>query len=236
MNNKILFCLSYAGGTSAFYDKLEACLEPDIDIVKLEYSGHGSRIRAPLLDTIEATVQDLLPLIQSKLSENESSEYAFMGYSMGSIVVLELLNCLNKKHLKCPVYVFLAAHEPMTKVILSGIPDNELDEYAKQRTIEFGGVPDNLLNNKAFWRMYLPLYKADYQMISRYCFEQVELKANIPATIFYSEEDTRYSEMKQWDRFFINPCEYIRFEGKHFFIQNHYQEIADIIKERLEIL
>lgn len=89
-----------------------------------------------------------------------------------------------------PQIHFLAAHEPRSKTDILGKNEADIDEYVKRRTIEFGGVPNSLINNNSFWRMYLPTYRADYSLIENYRFENLELRTTIPAKIFYSEEDT----------------------------------------------
>ncbi len=70
-------------------------------------------------------------------------------------------------------------------------------------------------------------------MIGRYDFDRLGLRTRIPATVFYSEEDTPLREMEQWEKYFVGKIEFIRFDGNHFFIQQHYREMAEIISERL---
>lgn len=44
-----LFCFTYAGGTATFYDDLKSILEHrGIEVIALEYSGHGERYKAAL--------------------------------------------------------------------------------------------------------------------------------------------------------------------------------------------
>ena len=76
------------------------------------------------------------------------------------------------------------------------------------------------------------MYRADYTIIAKYEFEKLDLKCQIPATVFYSETDTPIKDMKRWDRFF--PCDFFQFSGTHFFIQQHHEEMADIISMKLE--
>ena len=228
-----LFCFTFAGGTAAFYNQLEAACTGQIDFVKLEYPGHGLRHREKLCDTFQELSADLY----GQLKENYcGGDYALMGYSMGSIAVLETLQYLmRKEELLCPRHVFLAAHEPRTMVDLDKYSSDELDEYVKGRTILFGGVPEQLINNKSFWRMYLPLYKADYLMIGRYDFENLVYTTDIPATVFYSEQDTPRAEMELWKKYFTGSCEFIEYTGTHFFIDEHCREMADLIMERLGV-
>lgn len=226
-----LFCFTFAGGTASFYDQLEEACAGEIEFVKLEYPGHGSRHREKLCDTFQELSTDLYKQIKGIYS---GSDYALMGYSMGSVALLETLRYLmGTGELPQPRHVFLAAHEPKTMVGLNKYSSEELNEYVKNRTILFGGVPEQLVNNKSFWRMYLPLYKADYLMISRYDFENLVYTTNIPVTIFYSEQDTPRTEMESWKKYFVASCEFVEYSGTHFFINEHCEEMAMLIRERL---
>lgn len=81
-----LFCFTFAGGTAEFFNQLEDICTGKIDFVKLEYPGHGSRRKEKLCDTFQELAEDLY----GQLKENYSgSDYALLGYSMGSIAVLE---------------------------------------------------------------------------------------------------------------------------------------------------
>lgn len=241
MNNKLIFCFTYAGGTAQFYDPIGKCLEKkNMEVVKLEYSGHGKRYKEPLLVTFEETAEDLYQIILKDYGDRlkaASCEYALMGYSMGSMAVIEVLKLiLRRKEILEPVHIFLGAHEPKTKDRILNVPEDEMNEYVKKRTVDFGGIPEKLLNNQSFWRMYLPLYRADYLMIAGYNFENLMFRTEIPATIFYSETDTKLEDMKHWKDYFLKECEFIPYAGKHFFINEHYREMATVIESRLENL
>lgn len=231
-NRPQLFCFTHVGGTASFFDEIEKDLG-GIDTVKLEYAGHGTRHKEGFYRDFDELADDIFKNLKDKYF---GGDYALFGYSMGSIALAEVLKrILTVSDMKNPSGVFLAAHEPHTKSELLGLQDDELDAWVKDRTIRFGGVPEKLLHNKAFWRMYLPLYRADYTLIGKYRFEELDLKTEIPATVFYSETDTLLSDMEQWKNYFIGECEYHRFEGTHFFIQEHHREMAEIIRKRLGV-
>ena len=40
-----LFCFTFAGGSKSFFDQLEGWIDASIELVKLEYAGHGTRHR-----------------------------------------------------------------------------------------------------------------------------------------------------------------------------------------------
>ncbi|WP_026653796.1 thioesterase II family protein [Butyrivibrio proteoclasticus] len=227
---KRIFCFTYAGGTSAFFNQIELDLK-GYELVKLEYAGHGVRHKEQVYDSFDSLADDMFEQIR----DNLDNDYALFGYSMGSISAVEVLKRIIDSGLNLPTHVFLAAHEPHTKSELLGYMDDEADEWVKKRTIEFGAVPEKLQNNKVFWRTYLPLYRADYTIIGKYNFEKLGFSTTIPGTVFYSDTDTPRSEMEQWKRIFIGECELKRFEGNHFFIQQHHDEMAEIIRQRMEM-
>ena len=232
MSKPQLFCFTYAGGNSSFFDGIEKDL-PEYELVKLEYSGHGTRHKEPYYQNFDELTDDMEWALKERYV---GGDYALFGYSMGSITLVEVLKkILADSVMQEPTHVFLAAHEPHSKAELVGFTDDELDEWVKDRTIRFGAVPEKLIHNKSFWRMYLPIYRADYSIIGKYSFEDLSLKTSIPATVFYSEKDTPRSEMELWKKYFTGDCEFFQYEGSHFFIQNHHAEMADVIKNAWEI-
>lgn len=89
-----------------------------------------------------------------------------------------------------------------------GFNSDELDEWVKERTIRLGAVPGKLLNNRAFWRTYLPLYRANCTPIGKYRFEELNLKTDIQVAIVFSETDTLLVDMKLWENYYVGLCEY----------------------------
>ena len=228
-----LFCFTYAGGTASFYEQIEDLLPKSIEVIKLEYAGHGTRRKESFYHDFTELAEDMYSFIASSLSKEE--EYALMGYSMGCISVVEVLQLIiNRKELSLPKHIFLAAHEPQTKRILASYSNEELDELVKERTISFGAIPDRLVHNDSFWRMYLPIYRADYNMIGNYKFEDLVFSTNIPLTVFYSETDTPFEHIKKWTKFFGGLTEFVEYNGSHFFIWEHKSEMAKVILKCLQ--
>lgn len=229
-----LFCFPYAGGNADFYKDIKEYIEGKdarIEVIALEYPGHGSRRKEGLFSDFDDLSSDVIEQIAMKLGDDD---YALMGYSMGSIVASEAVRkILQGGLLSKPKKIFIAAHEPRTIKMNTSLSNILGDEAVKKRTIDFGAVPESLINNETFWRMYLPLFRADYSMIFNYNFDKLSLKTNIDTTIFYSEIDTPYEIMKKWSKYYCGKLEYFRFDGNHFFIKNYLIEIGNIIINRL---
>ena len=228
-NNPQLFCFTYAGGTAGFFDVIEKDLE-GIECIKFEYAGHGERHRQEFYQDFDELADDLFDQLKFRYN---GGNYGLFGYSMGTISLVEVLRRIMDDRITLPTNIFLAAHEPHTKTDLTGFSADELDEWVKKRTIRFGAVPEKLLNNKVFWRTYLPVYRADYSIISKYEFEKLNIQSDIPATVFYSESDTPKTDMLLWEKYF--SCEFFQFSGTHFFIQEHHKEVAEIIGTKMGV-
>lgn len=226
-----LFCFTYAGGTTAFFNKFEASCNSDIEVVKLEYSGHGKRMNEQLFTDFDYVSNDLYDEI---IKQYSGGEYALLGYSMGCFAAIDMYrHILECGELKKPSYIFLAAHSPKSFFSFEGMNDDEINEATKKRTIDFGEIPEKLIDNKSFWRIYLPIYRTDYQMICNYSVNEKKIMLTVPTLVFYSDDDLAAKDIKEWQNYSRMEIEYIRFPGKHFFINTYYKEMADIIAERL---
>lgn len=226
-----LFCFPYAGGTAEFFNKLEQNLQSHVNVNRLEYAGHGTRRKERPYQDFSELADDMYALLKSQYVQGES--YGLFGYSMGSIAAVEVLKrILQAQEMDDPVHIFLGAHGPEMKRELKDDSDWGTDSWIKRRTVEFGGIPPKLQDNQAFWRVYLPQYRADYSLIKGYPFKELNLSCQIPATIFYSETDTPFQEIEKWRRVF-SQCEFLEYRGTHFFLIEHWQEAAEIIKSRM---
>ena len=226
-----IFCFTYAGGSASFYSEIEKEL-PGFELVKMEYAGHGTRRKEPFYRDFNELADDMFRMLRERY---EGGVYALLGYSMGAITLAEVMKrIVEDGELPLPRCAFLAAHEPRTKAELADLSSEELDEWVKERTIRFGALPEKLLQNGVFWRTYLPLYRADYTLISKYSFEKLDLKTETPAVVFYSETDTPYEEMRLWKNHFTGVCKFIRYGGMHFFIHQHHSEMAAVIRTEMD--
>ena len=159
--------------------------------------------------------------------------YALLGYSMGAIAAAEVTNMiLTDGKVPGPAHVFLVSHGPRPMVRPRG-PGPRTDEEIKQLTIRFGGLSEQLIHSPTFWRVYLPVYRADYGLISGYNFSRLDFTVNVPATALYSPEDIPREHVAQWGQVFLGGCDALEFDGGHFFLRGHEREAADEIKGRL---
>lgn len=227
----IVFFLPNAGGSEGVFSSIERELPQGVQFIAMEYAGHGKRISEPFSPTIDSLADDMYALICDKLKYDEA--YALFGYSMGCIVLIEVLRrILERKEIRLPIRLFVAAHA----INLSPYPNIEIDinsiEAIKEYTTRFGGVPDDLSDNSFFWRLYLPIFSSDYALIQSYNYRDRLFQTDLPTDMLYSQQDTPFSAVRNWI-LFAPKITFHEYPGGHFFAIENDKKIAALICSRL---
>lgn len=231
IKKKKLFGITYAGGTAKLFSELYSYLEDSVECISTEYAGHGTRAKEPFYDTWDEMVSDIANQINGHLREDD--DFALFGYSMGSAVVYELLaqNLLKRQ----PVHIFLAGHEA---------PDVEWEakQYFKLSDREllavlspkggFRNTDSKMLERDAFRRIYFEPMRNDYRLLGQYRMSR-RIRFSAPATLFFSPDDIPAERMHSWDSFLSEGSEFVELTGNHFFIQQHAERMAEIVRKGL---
>lgn len=233
MSKKLqLFCVPYAGGMADIFQELAGLLADGMQVIALEYAGHGSRKAEPFYSDFAKLAEDLYRQIQEK--RDADAEYAIFGYSMGSVAVYELLAAYLRED--APVHIFLASHEAPDVEWDSKAYEDLDDQAFMDELIAFGGFRESdrkLLKNRFFYKLYFQPIREDYRLLANY---RMSVRHQLPAdvTVFYSPEDIAEEKICSWSRFAGKKIEYIALGTNHFFIRDHAEEIAEVIRTRCE--
>ncbi|MBO4578773.1 MAG: thioesterase [Clostridiales bacterium] len=224
-----LICVPFAGALKRNFDGFAACFDDTRDITVLEYPGHGSRYREAFAADFDSLSEDMAEQV---IKTAAGDDYVLFGYSMGSIVSYEMTvrNLIPKPKLlveashrppniewESKTYVHLDDHTFFSKIKLLGAMD-EMDE--------------SLLDNNVYRRMYFNPIREDYRLISTYKTNNKKI-CGVPALCFYSPKDVPDDEMDQWKMFFDDDIEIIPLGDNHFFIFEHAEEMAEMIKQKI---
>lgn len=219
-----LFCFTHAGGKAGAFNNLKALLSENIEVTCIEYPGHGTRGKHPLINSWETFLED----VTSQVEEKRRKEYVpiFLGYSMGSIVAYELI--VRGQLSFTPFYFIGLSH---------GAPDLEwkskefykLDEnrFILKMT-EFGGIDEKLIQNPRFLKLFLSPLKNDYYLIGTYPSRYNE-KLDCPICFFYSPSDTSKIEVESWKNFTTKGFECHAVGNNHFLLS----ECPEVIAEKI---
>lgn len=228
MENVRLFCLPYAGGSSLFYKDLESYLNPSIELCAIDLSGHGMRMGETLSETMDKALDDVY---EQMGQVGFDKPFALLGYSMGSTIAYHLYFYLKERGIS-PRHLYFMANTP-PYVPDEGVPSSTLsdDAFLKEMS-DLGGLPQEVLECKELIDLFLPIMRADVRL------EEASLTSE-PSTIdcnmsvIYSTQDDAGGKMEQWRRCAGRLCDFHQFEGTHFFMLDHYADVAEIINRTL---
>lgn len=208
-----MFCLPFAGGGASNFSAWRNRF-PGVGVAPVQYPGHETRIDEAPLESIERMLAGLADAITPLLDR----PYLLFGYSMGAKLAFALAKRLASLGLPSPVCLMLAAHLPPDRKSGAhraiGLPDRDFKEVLR----DFGGMPEELLEDDEFLAMALPVMRADFGLaVQPVDYEPVDC----PIFAYAGEADATAtpSEMAGWQRFTTANCSLRRFDGGHFFLR-----------------
>lgn len=225
-----LFCFPYAGGSATAYHAWPAALPADIELVAVQYPGRATRMReapctrmAALLEDLEA---GLLPLLEHP--------FAFFGHSMGATVAHELTRRLLAANRPAPQHLFLSGRSapqlPSCKAPMHALPQDAF--IAAMR--DFNGTPAEVLEHRELMEMMLPVIRADFEVLETWDYK-AGVPIHIPVSVFggLADSGVPLENLDAWASCTTARFKRHMFPGDHFFLQQHYPAMLNIIARAL---
>jgi surfactin synthase thioesterase subunit len=225
-----LFCLPYAGGGASMFRTWPARLPADVELWLIQPPGREERFREPRFTRVAPLVDALAPVVAAHLDK----PFDIFGYSMGGLIGFELIRALRRMSAPLPRRLFVAArqapHLVESRPPLHRLPDDQLFEELDQR---YGGIPSEALKNPEIRSVFVPLLRADIEMIETYqC--AAEPPIDCPISVFGGRADRiTEDELSAWQAHTRHPLDLRLFEGGHFFIQANPAPLLEAIKGEL---
>ena len=225
-----LYCLPYAGGGAAVFRTWPRSLPADVEVCTIHLPGREMRFAEPRFTSIAKLVQTLAPIILPHLQK----PFAMFGYSMGGLIAFELLRELRRLHAPVPVRLFVAAHQAPQIVEahlpIHGLPEPEFVEELQQR---YGGFPGDALNNQEIRDIFIPLLRADVEMIETYQYRS-EPPLDCPISVFGGQSDSiAETDLRAWQQQSTQPVFVQVFKGSHFFMHTAQADLLAVISRQL---
>lgn len=223
-----LFCLPHAGGNAYFFNGWREKLRPRVEVVPIEYSGHGMRMGERLIEDVDELTEDICIHIAEK---KRDVPFGLLGYSMGSklciLVAARLMRLIGEQ----PETLFLGACAPVH------IPENyftwDSDAELLEKLYQCGGIPMEVMQSRELCELFLPIIKGDLTICTKMNDYRDRPVFSSDMIVYYSPVDGSDETMEQWRAYTTKTCSLYRFSGTHFFIHEHENEILELLDRNL---
>ena len=227
-----LFCLPHAGSGSAAFYRWKRELPATIDVCPVLLPGREARLREGSLIDAVALVRELYAATRSYLD----LPFAIFGHSMGSLLAYEWAVQLAEAHMPAPVCLFVSgregAHLPLSHPDIHGMGDEEFVEELQRR---YGGTPENLLADAELREVFLPILRADLNLVETYRHgPQTMLHCPMMAFAGIHDDSVTDAGLEAWGTLTTGQFTTRRFPGDHFYsIGEGQRELLEVIARRL---
>ncbi len=211
-----LFCFPNAGGAASMFRRwTRDALPAAIEVCPVQLPGRESRLSeapftriSPLIDTLEGVIRPHLDL-----------PFVFFGHSMGATVLYELTHRLTASGGPLPERLVVAGrrapHIPDDNDPVHVMADAELI----QRLRDYGGTPNEILDNREIMGLVLPAIRADFEVIETHAFaSRAPLSMPIEVLGGDGDVDAPQAHLEAWSEHTQASCRVQMFSGGHFFL------------------
>jgi len=227
-----LFCLPYAGGSSHIYFEWKHKLASDIEVVPIEYKGHGRLYGDKFYDSIDDASSDICKKIASKIE----GDYVIYGHSLGSILAFETTYKLLQSGSKMPSKIILAGIRPPHLIYKDKKYTHLPKEEFMKKVIMMGQTSQEVLDNKELLDYSYEILLADFKIIEMYNPQSFPVKLDIPIVVLSGDRDEESPEvdMREWSNYTSKIAEFYILEGNHFFAFDHNPSFFQFLDDRIK--
>lgn len=228
-----LFCFPHAGGFAYQYLVWKKYLNNLIELYPVELAGRGKRLDTTFYENFDDAIEDTFNYVSSYL--NGSEPYAFFGHSMGALLAYEVSCELKKKNQIGPIHLFLSSKEPphikKSRKNYSEMNENDF----KKEILKFQGIPNDIFINNKLSEYFIPILRADFNILEKYKYYKKNLKLNCPISILYGNKDKtlQINNLHSWNEYSKEKYNLYKFEGGHFYIKTKFKDIVKLINKTL---
>lgn len=215
--------MHFAGGNRYSFDFIRPYME-GVEVVPTELPGRGKRVHERLLHDVDEAVDDLCSQVIRHLN---AAGFLLYGHSLGAMLALKLADKLER------------IGQPPVHVLVSGNPGPGIEDHSEKSTLSkealrkelktLGRFPAGFFQVDELFDFYEPILRADFALAKGdNCRPVRPLSAPIYAMAGSEEGAARH--LDNWKQFTTSCFRSEIFPGDHFFIHEHPQRIATIIK------
>lgn len=229
MKNVKVFCLPYAGGNSSIYYSWKNKVKKGIDIIPIEYMGHGKNIMEGLYSSIDEAVNDILAKITDKIDD----DYIIYGHSMGALLTFETACRLCAEKFKKPLKIILAGIRPPHLIK----KDRKITHLSKDEFMyevySMGEMSKEVYQDRELYNLYYNILYSDFCLVEQYSVVENNKKIDVPTIVLAGQLDHEAPKkcMLEWKNYIAGNFQFFTLPGNHFFAFNEEQVFFELFNK-----
>jgi medium-chain acyl-[acyl-carrier-protein] hydrolase len=213
-----LFCFPNAGGGIATLHNWFRRLPPEIQLCPVQLPARENRrMEAPFtrIGPLVRAIADVMP------TEMEVP-FALLGHSFGTLIAFELARELRRRNRPGPLRLIVSARRaPQVPDAAPHIHQLSEERFLAALRGHYGAVPDAILAEPELLRIFLPVLRADMEILETYTYTP-EGPLTCPISAFGGLDDPTVGQpgLAAWAECTSSTFTLRMFPGDHFFPRN----------------
>jgi surfactin synthase thioesterase subunit len=217
-------CFPHSGGSASVYRPLGLELAGGLQVVAVQYPGRQDRHDEPVITDLHELADRIADALRQAAGEAPS---VFFGHSMGAILAYEVAQRLGDEG---PCSLVASGRPAPSRVRLT--TSYQLDDTALAEQVSWlGGTATELLEHPEMRSLLLPMIRGDYRASETYRPRGDE-PLNCPLLALGGDADPVASldDIRAWSDHTTGPFRLETLSGGHFYLQDHWPAVADLIR------
>ncbi len=210
-----LICLPHAGAGAAGFYRWKRLLAGTVAVCPVMLPGRERRLGEAAGTDARVLAAGLLAPVRGLLGE----PYAVFGHSMGALLGYEFARQIAEAGLPGPRWLFASGRNaPQLAPAHRGLHLLGEERFLGALRERFGSSQDEVLADPEMRALFLPILRADLQVVETYEFHDGPRLA-CPVAVFAGERDGSVTEpgLRGWGEVTSAGCSVERFAGDHFY-------------------
>jgi medium-chain acyl-[acyl-carrier-protein] hydrolase len=226
-----LFCFPHAGAGSVIYRDWFGAFPEHFDVCAIEPPGRLARRRERSI----GEVGEFTKALELALDPYLDMPFAFVGYSLGSLMAFELARALRRHRKLEPAHLIVAAHKapqmPRRQTPISGEPKHAFVRELERR---YGPFEPVIKADPEMLDMVVDIMRIDLAMLENYQY-QAEAPLACPILAIGGSEDVSLipAELEGWGAQTAAAFRTEWFPGGHFFMREHGSKLRALVNSQI---
>lgn len=231
-----IYCLPYAGGSSAVFAGWNKLFPEHIHIINPELAGRGARSKEKFYKSIEEAAEDIYNKILYDYYDGD--RFALFGHSMGCFIVYELYKRISRNPIlkNKLMHIFMSGNYAPH---LNGDANHfteyyklDADQFAKC-IIQMQGTSRTIFENPVLRNYFMPILRSDYYITESYRTKEIVKFACGCSVLNGLEDELTDRDLYSWKLYSPAGFEIKNFAGNHFFINDQKLKVIEYIRDVL---